>query len=88
MQQSQTLCPTAPGAASGSQDVFHWGSSWGLSVTPSPQGLGLRSSCFLGKGARVRGATRRQACSHPQPPTPDCSPWTDAAPPWAPAGFP
>ena len=70
MQQSQTLCPTAPGAASGSQDVFHWGSSWGLSVTPSPQGLGLRSSCFLGKGARVRGATRRQACSHPPPPPP------------------
>ena len=59
MQQSQTLCPTAPGAASGSQDVFHWGRSWGLSVTPSLQGLSLRSSCFLGKGARVRGATRR-----------------------------
>ena len=88
MQQSQTLCPTAPGAASGSQDVFHWGRSWGLSVTPSLQGLSLRSSCFLGKGARVRGATRRQACSHPPPPTPHDSPGTDAAPPWAPSGFP
>lgn len=24
MQQSQMLCPTAPGAASGDQDVFRW----------------------------------------------------------------
>lgn len=70
MQQSQMLCPTAPGAASGSQDVFRWGNSWCLSITPSPQGLGLRSSCFLGKGAGVRGATRRQACSHPPTPHP------------------
>lgn len=88
MQQSRMLCPTTTGAASGNQDIFHWDNSWGLSVTPFPQGLGLRSSCFLGNGAGVRGATRRQACSHPLPLTPDYSPWTDAAPPWAPAGFP
>lgn len=70
MQQSRMRCPATPEAASGNQDIFHWGNSWGLSVTPSPQGLSLRSSCFLGNGAGVRGAARRQACSHPCPSPP------------------
>lgn len=45
----------------------------GLSITPSPQGLGLRSSCFLGNGAGVRAPPAGRPA-----PTPHYSPWTDA----------